>query len=123
MSFLQVILDIIIGALISGLIIWIVGRLNLGISVTGFGPAVIAGIVIAVISSIIAWLLGVLGISIGGGLLGGIIYLIIAAIVLMLAGNMVPGLTVNGFTGALIAAIAIGIVGWLIGLVLGAIGV
>ena len=32
------ILAIIIGGLITGLIIWIVGRLNLGMSVTGFVP-------------------------------------------------------------------------------------
>ena len=45
--------------------------------------------------------------------------LIIAALVLMLAGNFVSGLRVKGFLGALIAAIAIGLVGWLLAWLVG----
>ena len=44
------------------------------------------------------------------------------AVVLMISGSIVPGLRVKGFGGALIAAIAIGVVAWLIGIVLGALG-
>jgi putative membrane protein len=113
------ILAIIIGGLISGLIIWIVGKLNLGMSVSGFVPAFIAGFVIAIVAGIINWLLAVLGISVGGGFLGSIVNLIVAAIVLMISGSIVPGMSVKGFSGALVAAIAIGVVGWLVGLVLG----
>jgi putative membrane protein len=43
-------------------------------------------------------------------------------VVLIIAGNIVPGMRVKGFVGALVAAIAIGVVGWLIGLVVGALG-
>jgi putative membrane protein len=56
-----------------------------------------------------------LGITIGGGFVGAIVHLVIAAIVLMLAGRFVKGLVVKGFTGALVAALAIAAVGWLIG--------
>lgn len=52
-------------------------------------------------------------------LLGAIVNLIIAALVLMLAGNFVSGLRVKGFLGALIAAIAIGLVGWLLAWLVG----
>jgi putative membrane protein len=114
MNIVGLIIGILIGALFSGLIIWIVGKLGLGLEVSGFGPAFIAAIVIAVISWVVTWLLGVLGITIGGGWLGAIINLIIAAIVLMVAGNFVKGLVVKGFVGALVAAVAIGAVGWLI---------
>ena len=119
MSILGLILGIVIGALFYGLIIWIVGKLGLGIEVSGFGPAFIAAIVIAILGWLVTWLLGVLGITIGAGLLGAIINLIIAAIVLMIAGRFVKGLVVKGFTGALVAAIAIGVVTWLIHWVFG----
>jgi len=113
------ILAIIVGGLISGLIIWIVGRLNLGMSVTGFVPAFIAGFVIAIVAGIVNWLLAVLGIGVGAGWLGAIVNLIIAAIVLMISGSIVPGMAVKGFTGAIVAAIAISVVSWFVGLILG----
>lgn len=114
MNIVGLIIGILIGALFGGLIIWIVGKLGLGLEVSGFGPAFIAAIVIAVISWVVTWLLGVLGITIGGGWLGAILNLVIAAIVLMVAGNFVKGLVVKGFVGALVAAVAIGAVSWLI---------
>ena len=45
------------------------------------------------------WLLGFLGLSIGGGLLGLIVYLIIAAVVLLLSDRLLPRLSVSGFLG------------------------
>ena len=115
MTIAGVIIGILIGALFTGLIIWIVGKLGLGLEVSGFGPAFIAAIVIAILNGLVAWLLGALGITIGAGLVGAILHLIIAAVVLMAAGNFVKGLVVKGFTGALVAAVAIAAVGWLIG--------
>ena len=114
MGIVGLIIGILIGALVSALVIWVVGKLGLGIEVDSFGPAFIAALVIAVISWVLIWVLGLLGITIGSGLLGAIIQLVIAAIVLMLAGNFVSGLRVKGFLGAVIAAIAIGAVGWLL---------
>ena len=73
----------------------------------------IAAIVIAEASYVLIWLLGVLGLSFGGGFMGAIIHLIVAAPVLMFAGNMVKGLRVKGFASALIAAVAIGFFSWL----------
>jgi len=119
MSIVGAIIGILIGSLFSGLIIWIVGRLGWGIEVSGFGPAFVAALVIAVLNALVAWLLGLMGITIGAGLLEAVVQLIVAAIVLMAAGNFVKGLVVKGFTGALVAALAIAFVGWLIALVLG----
>lgn len=115
MSIIGLIIGILIGALFTGLIIWVVGKLGLGLEVSGFGPAYIAAIVIAIISGVVNWLLGVLGITIGGDFFGAIIQLVVAAIVLLLAGRFVKGLVVKGFAGALVAALAIAAVGWLIG--------
>ena len=111
-----------IGALISGFVIWVVSKLGLGLEVDGFGSAFIAAIIIAIVGGIINWLLGVLGVSIGGGWLGAIIQLIVAAVVLMISDRLLKGLRVAGFTGALIAAIAIGVVyliiGWAVSLLI-----
>ena len=113
------IIGIALGGLLGGLVIWIVAKLNLGLEVDGFVSAFIAAFVIAIISGIIYWLLGLFGITIGGDWLGAIINIIIAAVVLMIGGNMLPGLRVAGFKGALIAAISMGVIYWLMGLVIG----
>jgi len=114
MTIVGLIIGILIGALFTGLIIWIVGKLGLGLEVSGFGPAFIAAIVIAILNGLVAWLLGALNLTIGTGIVGAIIHLVIAAVVLMAAGNFVKGLVVKGFTGAVVAALAIAAVGWLI---------
>lgn len=115
--------SVIIALIVAAVVLLIVDRLNLGLSVDGFGGAVIAAAVIAIVGGIIMWLLGLLGLSIGGGLLGLIVYLIIAAVVLLVADRFLPGLSVNGFGGAIIAAIAIGVVTWLISWLLSLVGI
>jgi putative membrane protein len=119
MGILAVILGIVLVALVAGFVIWIVGKLGLGIEVSGFGAAFIAAIIIAIVGGLITWLLSLLNITIAGGWLGAIINLIIAAIVLLISGSFVPGLKVKGFGGALVAAIAIGVVSWLLNWLIG----
>jgi len=118
-----VILNAIVAILVAAVVILIVSKLNLGLSVTGFGAAIIAAIVIAVVGAAIMWLLGLLNITIGSGLLGLIVFLVVAAVVLMISDKFVPGMKVNGFGGAIIAAIAIAVVYWLVGLLLGALNI
>lgn len=119
---MDILISFLVALLISALVIYIVGRLNLGLTVSGFGAAIIAALVIAVVGAIVIWLLGVLGLTFGGGWLGAIIYIIVAAIVLMISDRFVPGMKVNGFTGAIVAAIAIGVVGWIVTWLLGLLG-
>jgi putative membrane protein len=119
---LAAILGIVIALLLAALVIYIVGRLGLGLTVDSFTSAIIAAAVIAVVSGIINWLLGLLGITIGGGWLGAIIALIIAAVVLLLSDRFVKGMKVNGFVGAIVAAIAIGIVTWFASWLVGLFG-
>lgn len=116
-TIVSLLIGAVIGGLIAGFVIWVVGRLGLGMEVDGFGSAFIAAFVIAIVGAIVAWLLSVIGIEIGGGLIGGIIHLVISAIVLMISDRFLSGLRVAGFGGALIASIAIGAVYWLLGLV------
>jgi putative membrane protein len=116
------IVSIIIALIVSALVLVIVSKFNLGLAVDGFGSAIIAAIVIAIVGGIVLWLLGLLGLSIGGGWLGLIVYLIVAAVVLLLSDKILPGLSVSGFVGAIVAAIAIGIVTWLVTWLLGLLG-
>jgi uncharacterized membrane protein YvlD (DUF360 family) len=121
MSIITVLISIVLAALISGFLIWIVGKLGLGLEVSGFRAAFIAAIVIAVISGLISWLLGTLGFNLSGGLLGALTHLVVAAFVLILSTAFVPGLKVKGVLGALIAVIAIGAMSFVVSLLLSAI--
>ena len=120
---MEALISMIIALIVSAVVLIIVSRFNLGLKVDGFGNAIIAAIVIAVVGGVTLWLLGVLGITIGGGLLGAIIYIIIAAVVLLISDKFLSGLTVSGFGGAIIAAIAIGVVTWIIAWLLSLIGI
>ena len=106
------ILAVVLAVLINAVIIWIVSKLNLGLTVRGYVGAIVAAIVIAIVSWFVFWLLAVLGITIGGGLLWAIAVLIIAAVVLLISDKILPGLEVKGFGGAIVAAIAMGVVAW-----------
>ena len=105
--------------LISGVVIWIVGRLGFGLEVNHFGSAVIAGLVIAFVAGLITLLLGLSGIEFGEGLSGGIVHLIISVIAIMVSGKFLPGFKITGFVGVLVASVVIGAVYWLGGLALG----
>lgn len=119
---LGTLVGILLALVAAAVVIFIVSRLNLGLTVESFGAAIIAAAVIAIVGGVIYWLLGVLGITIGGGWLGALINLIIAAVVLLLSDRFVKGMKVNGFVGAIIAAIGIGVVTWLINWLLGVLG-
>lgn len=119
---LGTLVGIVLALVLAAVVIYIVSRLNLGLTVDGFGPAIIAAAVIAIIGGVIAWLLGALGITIGGGFFGALINLIVAAIVLMLSARFVKGMQVNGFVGAIVAAIGIAVVTWLANWLLGLFG-
>jgi putative membrane protein len=118
-----VIWSFIVAVVVAAVVLMIVSRFNLGLSVSGFSAAAISAIVIAIIGAIVVWLLGVLGITLGGGWLGALVYLVVAAVVLLLAARFVPGLQVKGFMGAVVAAIAIGVVYWLLVWLLGLFGI
>ena len=100
-----------------------VSALNLGLTVEGFGSAIIAAIVIAIVGAIVLWILGRLGLTLSGGILSAIVFLVVSAIILLISGAILPGMTVSGFWGAILAAIAIGVITWLVGWVLEKIGI
>ena len=97
---------------VSAVVILIVGKLNLGLTVKSFGSAIMAAVVIALVAGLVVWGLGLFGITLTGGWLAAIVNLIVAALVLMIADKFLSGMEVHGFLGAIIAALAIGVVGW-----------
>lgn len=115
-----VIVALVLQTLLGALAIWIVSKLNIGLAVDGFGGAILAAIVIAVFTTLFNFLLSSVlvttGISLG--IWSGIVGLIIAVVVLMLSDKILPSLKVNGFVGAVAAAVTIGVVNLLIALVL-----
>ena len=120
---MSVLLGFVVALLVSALVIYIVGMLNLGLTVGSYWNAIVAAIVIAIVGAVVNWLLGLLGITIGGGFLGAIVLLIVAAVVLLISDRFLSGMEVKGFVGAIVAAIAIAVVSWLVMWVLGLIGI
>ena len=119
MSIIGILIGALIGGLFAGFIIWLVGKLGIGMEVDGFGPAFRAAIVIAILTAIIHWIwLTVFNYSLPTGLSGAIINLGVSATVLQTVSKWIKGLQVNGFSGALIASVAIAAVQYLLGLLL-----
>lgn len=113
------ILSAVIAIVVYAIVIYIVSRLGLGLTVSSFTDALIAGAVIAIVAWLVNWLLvDVFKISVGANWLGAILNLVVAAVVLLIADRFVRGMKVNGFVGALIAAVAIAVIAWLIGFLL-----
>ena len=116
-------LSIVLAIILYAVVVYIVGRLGLGLTVGSFTDALIAGAVIAIVAWAINWLLvSVFNVTLDAGLLGAILSLIVAAIVLVIADRCVMGKKERRFVGAIIGAIAIAVVAWLIGLLLNALG-
>ncbi len=113
----------IIGTLLAFALVWAVGaivlmivsRLELGLAVDGFGSAFIASAVISIVAGIITWLIGLIGIRVGTPtLIGALVSLIVAAVVLLISDRFVKGMKVDGFGGAIIAALSYGAIAWLL---------
>ena len=111
-SLVGLIVGITISAVISGLVIWIVSKLNLGLHVDSFGWAMLAGLLIGLATNLVMQV-----VPAGNDIIYGIVHLLVAAAVIVGCGALLRGMTVNGYGGALIAAIAIAVVGLLLALV------
>jgi uncharacterized membrane protein YvlD (DUF360 family) len=103
------VVGILIAAIISGVIIWLVGKLNVGLTVKNFGWAMLAGLLIGILTNIASQFVRDFG-----GAVGFVVQLVVSALVILLCGKILKGLTVEGFKGALFAAMAIAVIGFLI---------
>ena len=110
------IIGILIGAVISGAIIWLVSKLNIGLSVDSFGWAMAAGLFIGMLTNGFNQLLPGMN-----EVITMVVHLVFSAGVILLAGKAFKGDNVDGLKGALIAAVAIAVVGFLLALLLAGI--
>jgi putative membrane protein len=119
----NVLVGITIASVVGGAVIKIVSSLNLGLWVRGFVTAFIAAIVINVVAIAIGFVLTAIGVPNPGGIVGFVLRLIVAVVLLMIADKLLSGLTVHGFKGAIIAALAISVISWLLSLFLAAMDI
>jgi putative membrane protein len=106
------ILGILIATLLNAFILWIVGKLGLGIEIDGFGAAFVGAFVAAVLGFGLEYITRSWSGSFWGDNAGTFLHVIGTAFVLLLTGSLVSGMRTKGFFGAIIAAIAIGLTYW-----------
>ncbi len=102
-----------VGALLNALLIWLIGKLGVGMEVDGFGPAFLTAILMAVFSVITHLIWGLLNFSPEAGWSGFVSNLVASAGSLLVAGGIVKGLRVKGFLGAVLAVLGMTGVSWL----------
>jgi uncharacterized membrane protein YvlD (DUF360 family) len=117
-SITGMIIGLIIATTVNSIIIWIVAKLGLGIEVKNFGTAIVAAFLAALIglglSKISSQLFGASGQTYGGIAL----HIFGSALVLLLVSKLLSGMQTKGFFGAILAAISIGVLYYLISLIL-----
>ena len=114
----NVLVGIAIASVVGAIVLKIVSSLNLGLGVQGFVTAFIAALVIAIIGTAIRFVLAAIGVPNPSGIVGFVERVIVSAVVLMIADKLLSGMTVHGFKGAIIAALAIAVISWVVGLFL-----
>lgn len=108
--------------MLSFAIIWLVAAISLvitayivpGFTVTSFGAAAVAAIVLGLVNAIVKPILIILTLPLTI-LTFGLFLLVVNAIAISLAGYFTPGFTVAGFFPALIGSIVLSLVSGLIG--------
>ncbi len=103
---------ILLRLLFNTLAVLIVARVVPGVSVTGYGPAFLAGIAIAIINTILRPILQILALPVSILTLG-FFSLVVNALLFWLASSFVPGFTVSGFWPAFWGSIVF----WLVSLI------
>ena len=111
-----VVIGILIAAVFSGVIIWLISKLTVGLSVNSFGWAMLAGLFIGTLTNLFNHMLPGMN-----EMITLVVHLLISAGVILLAGKLFSGVNVKGFKGAVIAALAIAVVGFVLALLLAGI--
>jgi putative membrane protein len=107
-------LDVLIHWFISAASLMIVAYLFPGIEVHGFGTALIAPIVIGFINATIGFIFKLLTLPLSL-LTFGFFWLVINALMLLLAASLVPGFVIHGFWSAFFGAIVLSIASTILG--------
>jgi len=93
--------------------VFLAANLVPGIAVTGFGVALLAGLILGLVNAVIKPILFVLTLPFTIVTLGLFIF-VVNAVCLALVAWLVPGFTISGFWAALFGAVVISLVSWLL---------
>lgn len=99
-------MSFIISLVISALILIVVSKILPGFEVDGFGPAIIAAIVIGLVNGTLGFILRILTFPINFLTLG-LFSFVVTALMILLASKLVPGFRIAGFWPALYGALLI----------------
>lgn len=102
-------MQVLLNILLSGLAVFVSGRIIPGVMIDGFGTSVIVAIILAVVNAFIKPILFVLTLPINILTLG-LFSLVINALMVLLVNAIVPGFEVNGLLAALLFSIVLSIV-------------
>ncbi len=111
-AMIGIIAGVVLYVVVSGVIIWTVSKFNLGLHVESFAWAMAAGALIGVATNVIMNV-----IPANNDILHLVTNLVVSALVIYACGALLKGMTVKGYGGALLAAVGIAVVSYLLVLI------
>lgn len=111
-------MKLIIEVLLMGLAVFIGARLVPGVSVDGYGAAIIAALLIALANATIGFILRLLTFPVNFLTLG-LVSFIISVLMIMLVSNLMSGFSVSGFWAAAFLAIVVALIKAIFGAIAG----
>jgi len=109
---------LVIGILFTTVVFWIVGKLGLGMKIDGFGPALLAALLVGLLNMIATMIWNLLGYQ---PTAVAATHIILTAGFLLIAGSKIKGMEVKNFISALVASLAVAGVTWLASWLVGAL--
>jgi putative membrane protein len=102
--------------LVTALALWIVSRLVPGVEVEGALPLAIAALALGLVNALVRPILFVLTLPITCLTLG-LFYLVVNGVAFGLTAWLVPGFRVRSFLAAVVGALCVSVLSWVLGLV------
>lgn len=99
---------------LSALALMLTARMIDGIQISGFGGALIGALVIAVVNALVRPILVILTLPITILTLGLFLF-VVTGLAFWLASKLAPGFSVDTFGAAMLGAIVLGILNWILG--------
>jgi putative membrane protein len=111
-----VILRFLVHLAVSALALWLVARIIPGIAIATPLPLVLAAVVLGIVNALVRPILFVLTLPITCLTLG-LFYLVVNGLAFGLTAWLVPGFQVAGFVPAVLGALCVSVLSWVLGLV------
>lgn len=108
-------MSIIINLLISGLAVFVSAYILPGVSVTGFGAALVAAVVLGIVNAFIKPVISIFALPITVLTLG-LFSIVINGLLVLLVSAIVPGFDVDGFLWAIVFAFVMSLINGFLGM-------